>query len=78
VRGSSGGAAEESELRDVRGELRARLHGFEERLAQTYGRNGGDDAATLAEIKRILSELHYVRTLMRDVDKELEPEWNAS
>jgi Fe-S protein assembly co-chaperone HscB len=78
ARRSGGGSAEESGLRDIRGDLRAQLNGFIELLAQTYGRNGGDDAATLAEIKRLLSELHYVRTLARDVDKELEPEWNAS
>ena len=78
ARRNGGVAAEESELRDIRSDLRAQLNGFVDRLAQTYGRNGGDDAVTLAEIKRILSELHYVRTLVRDVDKELEPEWNAS
>ena len=77
ARRSNGGGADETELRDIRGELRARLAGFEERLAETYARNGSDPAATLAEIKRILSELHYVRTLARDVDKELEPQWNA-
>jgi hypothetical protein len=72
-----GGASEEAELRDVRGDLRARLHGCEEQLTKAFER-AGSDAASLADIKRILSELHYVRTLVRDVDKELEPEWNAS
>ncbi len=41
-------------------------------------RGARDGGAALADIKRILSELHYVRTLARDVDKELEPQWNAS
>ncbi len=77
ARGPNGGSVDDTELRDIRGELRARLNGFEERMAETYQRDGADQAATLVEIKRILSELHYVRTLMRDVDKELEPQWNA-
>jgi len=77
ARGAGRGGAESAELRDVRGELRVRLHGFEEQLGEMYQRNGADHAATLVEIKRILSELHYVRTLIRDVDKELEPQWNA-
>jgi hypothetical protein len=32
----------------------------------------------LAETKTILSELHYVRTLLRDVENELGPAWNPS
>ena len=30
-----------------------------------------------AEAKKILAELHYVRTLLRDVDRELGAAWNA-
>jgi hypothetical protein len=54
---------------------------FQERLRRDFestdGR-AGDGAPPLAETKSILSELHYLRTLIRDVEKELGPEWNAS
>jgi molecular chaperone HscB len=72
--------AEESEMRGVRDDLRERMGGFHDRLAANFRRTddaNGDAAGALTETKAILSELHYVRTLMRDVDKELEPEWNA-
>lgn len=77
TRVGNGGAVKDGELRDIRAELRARLRSFEERLDATYRGVAADRSTGLAEIKRILSELHYVRTLARDVDKELEPQWNA-
>jgi molecular chaperone HscB len=67
----------------VRSELRDDLRACDRRLAANFARTdagggNGDAAAALAETKAILSELHYVRTLLRDVDKELGAEWNAS
>jgi molecular chaperone HscB len=68
------------ELREVQRELRMRMQAFGDRLAAHFAdsdaRNGNGTGA-LTEIKRILSEIHYLRTLLRDVDKELEPAWNA-
>jgi molecular chaperone HscB len=60
----------------VRDELRDDLAACDERLAGNFTRTdvaaaNGDAAAALAETKKILSELHYVRTLLRDVEKEL-------
>ena len=70
-------------LAAVRSELRDDLRACDQRLGANFARtdaNGGngDAGAALAETKAILSELHYVRTLLRDVDKELGEEWNAS
>lgn len=59
----------------VRAELRDDLDGCEARLARNFERVDGADA--LAETKQILSELHYVRTLLRDVDRELGAAWSG-
>lgn len=67
----------------VRDELRDDLGACESRLAANFARTDASDGngsltPALAETKAILSELHYLRTLLRDVDKELGPAWNAS
>jgi molecular chaperone HscB len=67
----------EAELRAIHGALRARLRASEERLDTSFGREDAAGADALAETKSVLSELHYLRTLLRDVEKELEPEWTA-
>lgn len=92
TRGTQDGTALESEMRTIQGDLRAKLRDYEERLCAHFAvsdRSGGDVASggaghsreavmgALAETKRILSELHYLRTLARDVERELEPRWNA-
>ncbi len=62
----------------VRDELRDDLDGCDARLAKNLERFGnGGDADALAETKKILSELHYVRTLLRDVDREMGASWSA-
>ena len=71
---------EEGELRAIQEDLRERMRGFTDRLEGNFRRSdagNGNGPAALGETKAILSELHYVRTLMRDVEKELEPEWTA-
>jgi molecular chaperone HscB len=70
----TGSAADEAwALGAVRDELRADLGACGERLAANFAATdaGADAAGSLADTKRILSELHYVRTLLRDVEKEL-------
>lgn len=64
------------EMESIREELRGDLDACQERLTANFTRT--EAAAALAETKTILSELHYVRTLLRDVEKELGPAWNAS
>jgi molecular chaperone HscB len=67
----------------IRDELCADLAACEARLTGNFTRtdvadDGAGAAAALADTKAILSELHYLRTLLRDVEKELGPAWNAS
>jgi molecular chaperone HscB len=80
MRAGGDGAAAESEMRAVHEDLRGRMGSFATRLEENFRRTdttNGAGAAALTETKAILSELHYVRTLLRDVEKELEPQWNA-
>lgn len=80
ARRAGGGAAEETEVRAIQAALRKRLGASEQRLRERFAASdatGGDGASALAETKHILSELHYLRTLVRDVERELEPQWNA-
>ena len=70
----------EGRVRAIRDGLRARMRDFDARLEANFRRNDlteGDDAAALGRTKAVLSELHYMRTLLRDVEKELEPQWSV-
>ncbi len=73
-------AAVEGEVRESHALLRRQMRALEERLQETFARadRSEEQAASLAETKALLSELHYLRTLIRDVEQELEPEWSAS
>ena len=73
-------AAAVREMEAIRGNVRGDLKDCQERLTANFNRTdaAGDTAAALAETKTILSELHYVRTLLRDVENELGPAWNPS
>ncbi|MBP1690080.1 MAG: hscB [Deltaproteobacteria bacterium] len=67
----------------IRDELRRDLEACDDRLTGNFTRTdaaaGKDEAAAaLVGTKTILSELHYVRTLLRDVERELGAVWNAS
>ncbi len=63
--------AERAVMTAVRDELRSDLGASEARLTRSFAREDGASTAALAETKTILSELHYLRTLLRDVEKEL-------
>jgi molecular chaperone HscB len=75
ARKQSGAETETRAVAAVRDELRGDLDDCEGRLARNFERDGGADA--LVETKKILSELHYLRTLLRDVEKELGTAWNG-
>lgn len=81
ARNAGDGEAEAQAVTAVRDELREDLDGCETKLTDAFARGDasgdGAAAAALAETKKILSELHYVRTLLRDVDKELGAAWNG-
>ena len=74
----------QTEVDDALSQLRTQL---EERRAQTQAaltRNfsrwhddSPETSALLAELKSVLSEMAYLRTLLRDVEKENEVPWNA-
>jgi molecular chaperone HscB len=77
-------AGQQAEVDDALSQLRTQL---EEQRAQSQAaltRNFSrwhDDlpetSALLAELKSVLSEMAYLRTLLRDVEKENEVSWNA-
>ncbi len=68
----------QGEVEAVRGDLAGRIDDVYRRLHENFAmtdRNtteGTGHANDLVETKAILSELHYLKTLVRDVDKELE------
>jgi molecular chaperone HscB len=68
------------EIEEIRRDLAVRRDDVDARLAGNVARTdqAGVGTDTLVETKAILSELHYLRTLARDVDKELEAGWTAS
>jgi molecular chaperone HscB len=70
----------EREVEAVRRDLDAQLTAVRARLQDNFAATDHDGAgdARLTETKAVLSELHYLKTLVRDVDKELDPAWNVS
>lgn len=77
-------AGKQAEVDDALSQLRTQL---EEQRAQTqaaltrnfsrWQEHKGEASALLAELKSVLSEMAYLRTLLRDVEKENEVPWNA-
>ena len=77
-------AGKQTEVDDALSQLRAQL---EEQRAQTqavlvqnfsrWQEDSPETSALLAELKSVLSEMAYLRTLLRDVEKENEVSWNA-
>ncbi|MBI3770882.1 MAG: Fe-S protein assembly co-chaperone HscB [Deltaproteobacteria bacterium] len=80
VRKRGDAACVESEVHAIRDDLRGQMRDLGGRLVANFRRSDGadgDGAAAIGETKAVLSELHYVRTLLRDVEKELEPQWSV-
>jgi len=73
ARKAGGADAHVRALTAVRDDLKTDLGVCGDRLAANFTATdaGADGSAALADTKKILSELHYVRTLLRDVEKEL-------
>jgi len=78
-RAEGNGDAAGAELATIRAEVHAQV----ERLRTTLANNltqWGDEKGTpalLQQLKTCLSEIAYLRTLLRDVDKESEASWNG-
>lgn len=68
-----------SELEAVRGALDVQVRGLRSELEANFSRweEGTESPALLRELKRVLSELAYLGTLTRDVEKEVNQSWNA-
>ncbi|MEB2283520.1 MAG: Fe-S protein assembly co-chaperone HscB [Polyangiaceae bacterium UTPRO1] len=71
ARARGAAAAERDALAVVRDELRSDLRAAQARLASSFAAGDSTSATALAETKQLVSELHYLRTLLRDVEKEL-------
>jgi len=71
-RENNGERAVEVEVQDVRSDLGARLDDVRRRLHDAFAATDPGDGDHLTQIKAILSELHYLKTLVRDVDEALE------
>jgi molecular chaperone HscB len=76
LRGADGGATNglANEVRARRTELQSVMDGMRAELERNFARwdAGGERAALTAELKALLSRIAYLRTLIRDVDRELD------
>ena len=62
-----------AELTQVRDDLDERMQGLQQKLAANFSKWEQADNASelLSELKRVLSDMAYLRTLTRDVEKAL-------
>jgi molecular chaperone HscB len=74
LRGAGASAAERGAVETVRAELEQRLHGLGGELESRYAEWDAGNASSpevLAELKRRLSEIAYLSTLLEDVEEAL-------
>jgi molecular chaperone HscB len=73
------GEAAAAELAPIRAEVHAQLEQLQTTLANNFTQwgDGNGTPALLQQLKTCLSEIAYLRTLLRDVDKESEASWNG-
>lgn len=64
-----------AELTQVRDDLDERMQGLRQKLAANFSKWGQADGLSelLSELKRVLSDMAYLRTLTRDVEKVSSP-----
>ena len=67
------------ELDQIRSELDGQRHGLQQKLEANFSQWEHADGSQnlLTELKRTLSDIAYLRTLMRDVEKEYSESWNT-
>ena len=77
--GTDAQAGPAAELEAVRGALDTQVRGLRSELDANFSRweEGTESPGLLRELKRVLSELAYLGTLTRDVEKEVNQPWNA-
>lgn len=76
-----GGDEARARIEELAREIRNELASTEGRFAANFRRfeaDGEGSRESLAELKTILSETSYLKTLLRDVEKELDASWNES
>jgi molecular chaperone HscB len=68
-----------AEIVAIRADLDEQLQRLRTALSENLAQWKGESRAPelLAQLKRLLSEIAYLRTLLRDVEKESEVSWNA-
>ena len=67
-----------AELEEQRAQMQTALaENFTKWESESAADNTTQNSALLADLKRILSEMAYLRTLLRDVEKENDVSWNA-
>jgi len=71
--------AGQTELAKIRADLNDQMAGLRTVLAENLAQWNGDRQAPnlLRDLKNLLSEIAYLRTLLRDVEKESDTQWNA-
>jgi len=80
---AAGKAAEvQTELMQTRADLNDQMARLRTALAENLAqwgrdRDRGGTASLLSALKNLLSEIAYLRTLLRDVEKESDIQWNA-
>jgi molecular chaperone HscB len=73
------GAKGKAALAEIRTDLEGRMQGLREMLQENLQQWNGaaQSPELLAQLKGMLSEIAYLRTLLRDVEKESESSWNG-
>ena len=66
------------ELEQIQADLEEQMQGFQQKLAANFAKWEQPDSPQdlLSELKRVLSDMAYLRTLSRDVEKEYSVSWN--
>ena len=67
-----------SELEQIRADLDEQMQGFQQKLTTNFAKWEHPDSPQdlLSELKRVLSDMAYLRTLGRDVEREYSVSWN--
>jgi molecular chaperone HscB len=76
-RAAGNGKAAGAELATTRAEVHAQFERSRTALANNLTQWSSGTPALLQQLKNCLSEIAYLRTLLRDVDKESEASWNG-
>lgn len=79
ARAAGGATAVQAEVARIRADLESQRESLRTALTENLAQWNGDGGAPelLRNLKNLLSEIAYLRTLLRDVEKEHDASWNA-